>query len=225
MALRSRQARRLILFLYHATPLHYLPHILSSGALYAKSITAGQGIKPRASAVRRDIMLGLTDWVHLATRPDTPLLKDKLARGYPHALLVFDRAAVLALPETALLPYNTKAWHSKAAYVPVTDAAEKAEMLRRHDERRHFPSLEVLVHYGLDFAHLQAIVFADAEEQQWIAALMAALGCEPSALLKADPDLFPFYQCREETRQATRDYFAACRKAGRLLPPPLIPFD
>ena len=64
------------LYLYHATPLHYLPHILASEALYAKSVTAGQGIKPRASAVRRDTMLGLNDWVHLSTRPDTPLLKD-----------------------------------------------------------------------------------------------------------------------------------------------------
>jgi hypothetical protein len=211
--------------LCHATPLHYLPHILSSGALYAKSVTAGQGIKPRFTALRRDIMLGLTDWVHLSTRPDTPLLKDKLARGYPHALLVFDRAAVLALPEVALLPYNTKAWHSKADYVPVTDAAEKTEMLRRHDETHRYPSLEVLVHYGLDFAHLQKIVFSDEEERQWIVALMTALGCELSAPLEVDTGLFPLYNCGGETRLATCEYLAACCEANLLLPPPLIPFD
>jgi len=213
------------LYLYHATPLHYLPHILSSGALYAKSVTAGQGVTPRQSAVRRDTMLGLTDWVHLSLRPDTPLLKDKLARGYPHALLTFDRAAVLALPEVALLPYNTKAWHSKAAYVPITDAAEKADMLRVHDETHRYPSLEVLVHYGLDFAHLQTILFPDEEERQWIIALMAALNCKRPVALEYAADVFPPYHCGGETRLATQGHFTACRTAGLLLPPPLIPFD
>lgn len=212
------------MFLYHAAPLHYLPHILQSGALYAKSVTAGQGIAPRSSAVRRDTMLGLTDWVHLSTRPDTPLLRDKLARGYPHALLVFDRAAVLALPEVALLPYNTKAWHSKAAYVPVTGDTEKTELLRVHDETHRYPSLEVLVHYGLDFAHLQQIVFADDEEREWLTILMMELGCELPAPLEANTNLFSPYH-GGETRLATRNYFAACRAAGVLLLPPPIPFD
>jgi len=211
--------------LYHATPLHYLPHILQSGALYAKSVTAGQGIKPRPSAVRRDKMLGLADWVHLSTRPDTPLLRDKLSLGYPHALLVFDRAAVLALPEVALLPYNTKAWHSKAAYVPVTDTLQKAEMLRVHDETHRFPSLEVLVHYGLDFAHLQKVAFAAEDECGWSVDLMTALAWETRVPLEVDTALFPLITCGGETRAATCDYLAACRLLGRLLPPPLIPFD
>ena len=212
-------------YLYHATPLHYLPHIIASGVLYARSVTAGQGIRPRQSAVRRDTMLGLSDWVHLSTRPDTPLLRDKLVRGYPHALLQFYRAAVLSLPEVALLPYNTKAWHSKADYVPVTDAAEKAEMLRVHDKASRYPSLEVLVHYGLDFAHLQKIVFPDNEERQWIIALLAALNCSLPAALVYAGDLFPPYNCGGETRIATSDYFAACHEANLLLSPPPIPFD
>ena len=213
------------LHLYHATPLHYLPHILQSGALYANSVTVGQGIKPRQSAVRRDKMLGLTDWVHLSTRPNTPLLRDKLAQGYPHALLVFDRAAVLSLPEVALLPYNTKAWRTRAAYVPVTDPAEKAEMLRRHDETHKFPSLEVLVHYGLDFAHLQKITFIADDECQWVMGLMTALGWEKPLTLDVDKVLFPSPLCGGETRAATCAYLEACRTAGMLLPPPDIAFD
>ncbi len=212
------------MFFYHAAPLHYLPHILQSEALYAKSITAGQGIKPRRSAIRRDTMLGLTDWVHLSTRPDTPLLRDKLARGYPHVLLHFDRQAVLALPEVALLPYNTKAWHTRSAYVPVTDSAEKAEMLRRHDEDHQFPSLEVLVHYGLDFAHLQKIAFAADDECQWASDLLAALRLPVPVSLAADPALATLYT-PGETRLLTRDYFAACMAAHCLLPPPDISFD
>lgn len=212
------------LFLYHATPLHYLPHILQSGALYAKSILAGQGIRPRQSAVRRDTRLGLTNWVHLSTRPDTPLIKDKLARGYPHVLLEFDRKAVLALPEVALLPYNTKAWQTRSAYVPVTDAAEKAEMLRRHDEINHFPSLEVLVHYGLDFAHLTKITFAADDECQWVIELLATLTLEVAVPLGMHPALAALYQ-PGETRRLTRNYLAACGEAGCILPPPDIVFD
>jgi hypothetical protein len=212
------------MFLYHAAPLHYLPSILQSGALYAKSITAGQGIKPRRSAVRRDTMLGLTDWVHLSTRPDTPLLRDKLARGYPHVLFEFNRDGVLALPEVALLPYNTKAWHTRSAYVPVTDASDKAEMLRRHDESHHFPSLEVLVHYGLDFAPLTRIAFAADDECRWACALIAALRLQVTAPLAVDPALAALYT-PGETRLLTRDYFDACRAAGCVLPPPDIAFD
>ena len=212
------------MFLYHAAPLHYLPHILQSGALYAKSITAGQGITPRRTAVRRDTRLGLTDWVHLATRPDTPLVKDKLARGYPHVLFEFRRDAVLALPEVALLPYNTKAWHTRAAYAPVTDPAEKAALLRRHDETHRFPSLEVLVHYGLDFAPLQKIRFAADEECQWAGELAAALELTLPLPLTTDPALAALYK-PGKTRRLTRDYFDDCLRAGAVLPPPDITFD
>ncbi len=212
------------MFLYHAAPLHYLPHILQSGALYAKSITAGQGIRPRRSAVRRDTMLGLTDWVHLSTRPDTPLLRDKLARGYPHVLLVFDRDTVLNLPEVALLPYNTKAWHTRAAYQPVTGPAEKAALLKVHDKTGRYPSLEVLVHYGLDFAALQEIRFAAEDEYAWTADLLTALTVRVPAPMTADPALAALYT-PAETRQLTADYFAACAEAGAVLPPPAIVFD
>lgn len=210
--------------LYHTAPLHYLPHILESGALYAKSILAGQGIKPRRSAVRRDTMLKLTDWVHLSTRPATPLLKDKLARGYPHVLFEFDREAVLALPEVALLPYNTKAWQTRSAYVPITNAAEKAEMLRRHDEEHYFPSLEVLVHYGLDFAYLTKITFAADDECRWATELLAMLKLEVAVPLGVDPALAALYM-PGETRLLTRNYLAACGVAGCVLPPPEIAFD
>ena len=169
-------------------------------------------------------MLGLSDWLHLSTRPDTPLLRDKLSRGYPHALLVFDRAAVLALPDVALLPYNTKAWRTRAVYQPVTDAAEKAEMLRCHDRRLRYPSLEVLVHYGLDFTHLQKIVFAADDESEWITELVTELAWEATVRLEVDPALGALYE-PGETRQLTCDYFTACRVARQVLPPPAIVFD
>lgn len=213
-------------FLYHVTPLHYLPHILQSGALYAKSVLAGRGIAPRPTAARRDRMLGLADWVHLSLAPDTPLLRDKLGLGYPHALLVFEGEAVLALPQVALLPYNTKAWRSRVACQPVTDAVEKAALLRRHEATGRFPSLEVLVHYGLDLASLVQVAFVTNAERAMVADLLDALSLPSPAPLVTAPELFPVAEGNTETTgKEITAYFAACRASGALLPPPVIPFD
>jgi len=213
-------------FLFHVTPLHYLPHIARSGALYAKSVLAASGIASRASAARRDRMLGLADWVHLSLVPDTPLLRDKLRLGYLHALLLFGREAVLSLPQVALLPYNTKAWKSRAACRPVTDEAEKAALLRRHADTGRFPSLEVLVQYGLDLAPLVQVAFVTDDERLMAAGLLDALALPLPAPLVTAPALFPGAESyAPRTGQQVAAYFDACRAAGTLLPPPAIPFD
>ena len=212
--------------LYHAAPLHYLPHILQSGALYPKSVLAGRGIAPRPTAARRDRMLGLADWVHLSLRPDTPLLRDKLARGYPHALLAFECEAVLALPQVALLPCNTKAWRSRAACRPVTDPAEKADLLQRHADTGRFPSLEVLVQYGLSLSLLMQVGFATEAERDCAADLCRALAISLPMPLAAAPELFPTGNTyRPVTDGAIAAYFEDCRASNTLLPPPPISFD
>lgn len=210
--------------LYHAAPLHYLPHILQSGALYPQSVLAARGILPRRTAARRDRMLGLQDWVHFSLDADTPLLRDKFARGYPHALLVFDRATVLSLPHVALLPFNTKAWRSRAACQPVTDAVEMADLLRRRAETGRFPSLAVLVRYGLGFEALTQIAFPDAASYEAVSALGNALALPIPAPLTLAPALFPALP-PPPLSEALLEYFAACRVAGTLLPPPELPFD
>lgn len=207
-------------YLYHAAPLHYLPHILESGALYPQSVLAAWGIRPRRTAARRDRMLGLADWVHLSLTAETPLLRDKLRRGYPHALLAFDREAVLGLPGVALLPGNAKAWRSRAALQPVTDAEEKAALWRRHFETGRFPSLEVLVQYGLDLALLEQIAFTNDTEREKTSDLLASLNLTPPVPLSVRQ-----LPSSEDDGAATWAYFADCRAAGRLLPPPDIPFD
>ena len=210
--------------LYHAAPLHYLPHILQSGALYPQSVLAARGILPRRSAARRDRMLGLADWVHLSLSADTPLLGDKFAKGYPHALLVFHRAAVLALPHVALLPFNTKAWRSRAANQPVTDPREMAELLHLHTETGRFPSLEVLVRYGLGFETLTQIAFPDPASQEAVSALADTLSLALPAPLTLAPALFPAL-VPPPLSAALRAYFAECHTAAMLLPPPPLPFD
>lgn len=213
--------------LYHVTPLQYLPHVLQDGALYAQSVLAGRaGIMARVTARRRDRMLGLADYVHLSLSSRTPLLADKLAKGYPHALLIFDRATVLALPQTALLPYNTKAWHTRAAFAPVADRAEQEQMLHEHAEGGRYRSLEVLVKYGLDLMHLNDVVFLTPAEHDLCADFCQRLGIAVSAPLRTDAGLFPPCDAyRPATWDALVSYFASCVEAGMLLPPPAIPFD
>lgn len=212
--------------LYHVTPLHYLPHILQSGALYAQSVLAGRGIAPRPTATRRDRMLGLADWVHLSLNADTPLLRHKIGLGYPHALLVFEREAVLALPQVALLPYNTKAWRTRAACQPVTNPMEKAALLHRHADTGRFPSLEVLIRYGLELAPLVQVAFITEEERAWVADLLPSLSLSSPAPLVVTPKLFPDAdRYMATTGEAITAYFVACRASDRLLPPPAILFD
>lgn len=211
--------------LFHAAPLHYLPSIVSDGALYAHSVLAPRGIRPRATAFRRDRMLGLQDFVHLSCRPDTPLLAHKLTRGYPHALLVFDAAAVLALPQVALLPANAKSWRSRAALSPVTEPDEQAGLWRRAMAGR-LPSLEVLVKYGLSLELCLRIDFLTASECALAGETLAAVNRSPVVPLRTEPTTFPL--CRHyapATVDQIQDYFAACCAAGAVLPPPHIPFD
>jgi len=211
---------------YHAAPLHYLLRIVQDGALYPQSVLAGRGIRPRATAARRDRMLGLADYLHLSLHAHTPLLADKLKQGYPHALLVFDRAHVLALPHTALLPYNTKAWFDKAAYLPVTDALQKQALLDAHEHRGRYPSLEVLVKYGLGFDGLKCVAFCAEEEHVQTRQTIVSLGLPTNVPLCVCPELFPMKgDYRPATQSRVFEYFAACRDAGEVLPPPPIAFD
>jgi len=218
--------------LYHAIPLHYLPSLFAAGALYAQSVLASpgsapgvpRGIRPRSSATRRDRMLGLDHFVHLSPAAKSPLLADKLRRGYPHALLVFEAGPILGMPEVALLPYNTKAWRTRACFTPVTEAVERAALLRRYTEACRLPSLEILVKYGLPLTHLTAVAFIDDGERETCE--RAARGTAYGSLFATAPSLFPasagYSPAGWETIAA---YFDRCRLTDVNMSPPAIPFD
>ena len=54
---------------------------------------------------------------------------------------------------------------ARAAFAPVIDAAERATLLRRHQETARCPSLEVLVKYGLSMTHAHRIAFLSDPER------------------------------------------------------------
>lgn len=192
---------------YHVTPLHYLPSILADGALFAKDVLASRGILPRASAARRDRMLGLGCYVHFSFTPDTPLLRDKLARGYPHVLLVFDARSLISLPGSGLLLGNTKAWKSRACFAP--SPIERPTLAG-----------ELLVKYAAGLDGLRRIVFFDSAEREMAETVLEALGLRPivptglRAAKRPSADPGP-----------TRTYFDACVWARAVLKPPRIDFD
>jgi len=169
-------------------------------------------------------MLGLDHFVHLSPTSKSPLLLDKLRQGYPHALLVFEARPILDMPEVALLPYNTKAWRTRACFEPVTDPAERAAVLRRYTEVDRLPSLEILVKYGLPLTHLTAVVFIDEREKE--ACLRAARGTIDRSLCVVSPDLFPTAEIYSPAGwDIIADYFDRCRLSDTQMSPPAILFD
>lgn len=72
---------------YHYAPLHYLPFILRAGALMSKSELRRAGFANshfRSTSSRQDEARGFADFVHLSTLAHPPILKAKLAGGFPH---------------------------------------------------------------------------------------------------------------------------------------------
>jgi len=213
--------------LWHATPLHYLPRLLASGALLSqgKLAEAGDGVRPRPTAAGRVRRLGLAGFVHLSLVPRTPLLADKRAKGYPHALLRFDRAGVLALPGAALLKFNTKAWRHRDDFVPVKGGEAMAALLEEHAAGR-YPSLEVLAAGGLPLSPLcRELHVASEPEAAWVRGLLGegVVALPRGVAFCLSPGLFPAGSEPDLTPLVA--YSDACRAAGAVLPPPDLPFD
>ncbi len=209
---------------WHATPLHYVPHLLLSGGLLSKARlkAAGLPIRPRPTAVRRDWKLGLADYIHLSPAPVTPLLADKRARGFAHVLIEFD-AAVAELPGTGFLKFNTKSWRHREAFLPVAPPEEKAALLHAWRGGK-YPSLELLVPGALPLAPYSPGLHAVSEtEAAWISAFAAVPGISWFPPIFVTPGHFPPGPAPDLSPHAA--YLAACLAVGAVLPPPELPFD
>ena len=209
---------------YHATPLHYLPSILADQALYAKDVLAVRGITPRQTAVRRDRMLNLGCYVHFSLRRETPLLMDKLRKGYPHVVLVFDAAGLVNIPGACLLSGNTKAWRSKSALRPQPWAdTDGANALIGREVQGRLGSLEILIKYAVDFDRLLCVLFSSEEELAMIDSLVQVLGMECPAPLVYRP--IAGVAQHPESVGRIAEYLDACASARAVLRPPCLRFD
>ncbi len=196
-------------FYWHTTPLHFLPEILNEGALRAS-------VHPRPTALSRRRKLGLENYIHLSFSSQTPLLVDKLSRGYPHALLAFP-PEIAQLPGAAYLKYNTKRWAHREEFIPITDATEKQAFLAEWRTGR-YPSAELLIPEQLLLTYASALVFASQVEGDWLAAFSL-----PTPPISIAPERFPAGSAPDLT--LLWEWRESCERAGALLSPPDLPFD
>lgn len=207
--------------LYHAAPLNYLPYILIDNALFSKSVLSERGITPRSSAVKRDNILGLGNYIHLAPHFWTPLLADRCRRGFPHAVLVFEGKSVLALPGMALLPQNTKAWRAKPLFAPVTDAEGQSSLFHQYALGRR-RGLEVLVPYGLSLAALKEIIFFQSNFLDLTDRFIRSRALPVTAPLTLVASLS--FDVEEPLGKSITAFLESCIN-GQLPQPPSLPFD
>lgn len=210
---------------WHTTPLHYVPHLLMTGTLFSQDRLNAQGlpILPRPTAARRDRKLKVSDYVHLSLEPKTPLLIHKRGRGYPHVLLEFD-SALADLPGAAFLAYNTKAWRHREDFAPITGPEAKTAFLNARRGGRRYPSAELLIAGELPLSpHGLALHTASEAETEWLWGMIAAFNLSAPLPIRFTADLFPPGPDADLT--PFHRYLWESEAAGRLLPPPDLPFD
>lgn len=84
-------------YVYHYSPLHYLPFIGRAGALFSKPALAASGFGPthlRSKSSRSDIARGFGDCGFLTLDPSARILNAKLAAGFPHIAFEIPSAAL-----------------------------------------------------------------------------------------------------------------------------------
>jgi len=72
---------------FHYSPLHYLPFICRSQKLLSKPELEKAGFAPthfRSTSSRQDVERGFGNYIHFALDARPPILKAKLAAGFPH---------------------------------------------------------------------------------------------------------------------------------------------
>jgi hypothetical protein len=206
--------------LYHATPLHYLPLILQANELRSQRLL-GYAMG-RKSARRRDRILGVDSSVHFSLSADTPLLRDKLAKGMPHIVLV-SSTENLAEAAWSVLPCSTKAWRSKWQCRPVSEPFEMERILRMHDEGIRYRGLEILVQDRFLLTNLSEIIVHCTKEGDLVNKLLQRAGLSSIATkLSTARTAENYIPCRLEE---IAEYFENCWKEGKIQPPPNLEFD
>jgi hypothetical protein len=210
--------------LYHVAPLHYLPSILAHQKLFSAEQGALLGVLPRRTASRRDKMLGLHRYVHFSFDLITPLLQNKLSQGLPHIALVFNALQLdSSIPnEAGLLPFNAKAWKSRADAAPLFDRSKMASVIRAHDQFGRFPSLEYLVCESVELDCLQSIITFCQRDYELVIGVVGAFvpGMVDLVMLMSNThykDDTPILE--------TLDYLDRCVTTKLVQPLPKIRFD
>jgi hypothetical protein len=214
----------------HYTPLHYLPFIGRSNALLCKPSLAAAGFTfshLRSMSHARDVERGFGRYTHLTLGRHPPILKAKLAIGFPHVGVAVPASVVEAVPfdlcrfnvaMTRCLRRNgspgfpespTNGRYYGGLQIPVARTDEdKSAMLDKHLPKGTV--IEVLVHGDLELPETTEIIcYSDADAELAEDTLMKAGA--PWAVNVSDPPA-PYLWNNEHVRsvksyldQALRD--------------------
>jgi hypothetical protein len=87
--------------IHHYTPLHYLPFIIArAGALLSKPTMRSRGFQDshfRSMSSRHDVAREFGEYAFLTLHPASPILRAKLAAGFPHVRITVDATSVDAV--------------------------------------------------------------------------------------------------------------------------------
>ncbi|MES2461105.1 MAG: recombinase family protein [Armatimonadota bacterium] len=118
---------------------------------------------------------------------------------------------------------HIKSWRHRDDFVPIFEGEAKVALIEEWRAGR-YPSAELLVETVLPLRpHGTALHLASGEEAAWLCGLMDALALPILLPLEVSSEIFP---AREAIDLSPHEAYAnECRAAGRLLPPPDLPFD
>ncbi len=206
---------------YHAAPLQYLPSILASGELRSKRRVGYSMARPTAR--KRDIALGLGDYIHCSFERQSPIVLDKLKKGYPHVVLQFDSARLTDV-DCALLPCSTKAWRSKWQCVPVSDPLDMARLMRLYSQCGRFHGMEILVKGALPLDSLVRIETSSMEEYRLVEKISQRLPLRNDVSIElVEPP--PILKYAAKNLSVIAEYFELCCRVEIDLAIPILPFD
>ena len=184
-------------WVYHYTPLHYLPFIARGHALCSKPALAAAGFPQRhlrSMSKAQDVARGFGAYTLLTLAAHPNILKAKLGAGFPHVQIMVPARNVDAA-EFSLCRYNvamtrylrrdgkpgspespTNGYYYGNHQVPVARATQdKVAMLREHLPRGTM--IEVLVHGSLPLNGDVRVVCFSNQDFQTAQHILASINC------------------------------------------------
>jgi hypothetical protein len=208
---------------FHYSPLHYLSFVARYRRLLSKPALLKVGFKEhhfRSTSYKQDVKRGFAEYVHLTLDSHPPILKAKLAAGFPHFELEIPSTATErgefhlcrfniaktryfrgAKQEPAESPENGRYYDGKL--IPI--ARTREERLALFNANFNKNMIEVLVPNGLELPESTIVTLYHAEDLSIAEQIQQAFGIQWQLRLV---DLGGVYRRNTHYAQQVRDFVA-----------------
>ena len=196
---------------HHYTPIHYLPFIARSRALLSKPAMRALGFPDthfRSMSSRHDVARGFGEYAFLTLHPAPPILKAKLAAGFPHVRVTVPAGSVddvafdlcrFNVAMTRQLRRGGKAgfpesitngrYYGKAEIPVARTERDQVAMLERYAGTDSM--IEVLVPGEFPLLHGTAVYCFSAEDRDLAARILGRCDVDWSVIGVAPPGPYP----------------------------------